>query len=63
MSTDYDRWKTSEPDECSFCGSSGHTKRFCPAWKAEKAEHEEMRADERREERQYDIRRDDQRDD
>ena len=48
----YDDWKTTEP-ECSHCGSSGHTRPYCQAWKDEKAEYEEMKADEARDERAF----------
>lgn len=42
-----------EPDECSFCGSDGHTRRYCAAYKESRAEAEEMRADAKREERLF----------
>lgn len=47
----YDEWLTS-PDECSFCGGE-HTKRYCQAWKDEKAEADEMKADMERDERDF----------
>jgi len=50
---DYDRWKTSGPEECSCCGAEGHTRRFCPVWKAGQAEADEMKADELRDERAF----------
>lgn len=46
----YDQWKTRGPEECSFCHSEGHTKRYCSAWKELKAEADEMYADMLREE-------------
>ncbi len=49
----YDQWKTSGPDECSYCHSEGHTNRYCSAWKDAKAEADEMKADAVREERLF----------
>jgi len=50
MMDTYDSWKTSGPDECSFCGSEGHSRRYCQAYKDEAAEAAERKGDEKREE-------------
>lgn len=50
MSADLDQWFTA-PLECSHCGSEGHERRYCAAFKEEMEEAREMKADEMREER------------
>ena len=48
---DYDSWKTSEPEECSFCGSAHHSRRYCADFKELEAEAAERKADEMRDAR------------
>ena len=43
MTTDFDRWVTTEPDECIYCGRRTHADAACPERRAEVAEEQAER--------------------